>query len=81
MKLIDICKILQYQMRMKQKASSINEILAALPAAQEAVRKEIQARIDAGEIIASMDSAELQQRSRVLLKGLHSPQHQKKSAA
>lgn len=66
---------------MTKRASSIDAVLAALPAAREVVRKEIQSRIDAGEAIASLDSAELQERSKALLEGLRANRTQKKSAA
>lgn len=66
---------------MTQKASQIEDVLKALPAAQEAVRKEIQARILAGEEIASMDSAELLERSKAFMEAMRSNRRQKKSAA
>ena len=70
-----------YKQPMTQKASQIEDVLKALPAAQEAVRKEIQARILAGEEIASMDSAELLERSKAFMEAMRSNRRQKKSAA
>ena len=67
---------------MDKPVSSIDDILKALPAVQEAVRQEIQARIDAGEKIASMSDAEMRERSRALHKErARSIPLQKKSAA
>jgi hypothetical protein len=66
---------------MQKKVSSIDEILAALPAAQKAVRTEIEARIDAGEDIASMGTTEMRDRSKALLESLRPNKFSKKSAA
>jgi hypothetical protein len=66
---------------MAKAVSSVNDILAALPAVQKAVSKEIRARIDAGEKIASMSDEEMQARSKAVFARTHSNKIPKKSAA
>lgn len=66
---------------MTKRVSSINKVLAALPAAQKSIGLEIQARIDAGETIASMGGAEMRARSIALLDRLRTTPLPKKSAA
>ena len=46
---------------MSKKASSLDEIMSALPAVQAAIREEIAARIAAGEEIVSEDSDGIRQ--------------------
>lgn len=59
----------------------MNDIRKALPAAQEAVCKEIRARIGGGEEIASMKSTEMVERSKAVLHQMQSSPLPKKSAA
>jgi hypothetical protein len=74
-------RIVLYRWRMVKSASPIEDILSALPAAQDAVRLEIAARIAAGEAIASMDGAEMRERTKALLESRRSDRHPKSSAA
>jgi hypothetical protein len=66
---------------MAKRISSIDEILAVLPAVQKAVRTEIKARIDAGEQIGTMDDSEMRERSRLVLERARAERTPKKSAA
>jgi hypothetical protein len=44
-----------YRMPMAQKLPTVENVLAALPRVQEAVKREVAARIAAGEDIAALD--------------------------
>lgn len=65
--------------RMSKAVSSVADVLKALPAVQRAVRKEIQARIDAGEKIASIEDPEM--RAPAVLERAGASRAPKKSAA
>lgn len=67
--------------RMAKSVSSLSDVLEALPAVQKAVRKEIQARLDAGEQIGSMNDAEMRKRSRAVLNRARAERAPEKSAA
>ena len=62
-------------------ALSLDKVYSSLPAVQEAVRIEIAARIAAGEQIASMSDADMQERSKAVLRKAHVHRTNKKSAA
>ena len=66
---------------MSKEVSSIDDILAALPAVQDAVADEISSRIAAGEQIASMSDGEMRTRSRQVLARARTERAPKKSAA
>ncbi len=67
--------------RMEKTVSSVSDVLKALPAVQRAVRKDIQSRLNDGEQIGSMDDAEMQERSRIVLARARTERAPKKSAA